>query len=196
MHASSLQSQTTPSLSRSCACAACSILDVDGVVEDGDVAPDGEAVVPEVLRPLQLVPPDELAAAQGLAGLLAEGGRVDLGVRPARRLVAVTHQGEPELDQDVVVSAAAGGGGVVVVELEDEGDEAGVLRAVPVGEELDPPGAARRLEAARVDAPAVAVHGLDPLEALDLEQVALGGDRRRGGRGHGDLRRRRRHGSN
>ena len=67
------------------------LLDVDGVVEDSDVAPDGEAVVPEVLRPLQLVPPDELAAAQGLAGLLAEGGRVDLGVRPARRLVAVTH---------------------------------------------------------------------------------------------------------
>ena len=156
-----------------------------------------QSYVPEVLRPLQLVPPDELAAAQGLAGLRVEGGRVGLGVRPARRrLVVETHQGEPELDQDVVVSAAGGGGGVVVVELEDEGDEAGVLRAVPVGEELDPPGAARRLEAARVDAPAVAVHGLDPLEALDLEQVALGGDRRRGGRGHGDLRRRRRHGSN
>lgn len=166
------------------------LLDVDGVVEDGNVAPDGKAVVPEELRFLQILTLDELAAAQDLA-VLAEGGRVGLAARPARP-VAVTHQGEAVLDDDVVVVP---GGGGVVFELEDDGDEAGVLRAAPVGEELDPPCVARRLEAARVDAPAVAVHGLDPLVALDLEHVALGGRRRGGGCGHGDLCRRRRHSS-
>jgi len=167
------------------------LLDVDGAVEDSHVAADGEEVVPEEPRQLQVPALHELGVAQGLVAV-AEGG----GEGPALRLVpgggrppaAVTHQGEVELDQDLVVALAVATGVVVVVELEEEGGVASVLPVVPVGVEADPPGAARRLEPARVDALAGAVHGLDPLVALDLEHVALGGGRGGHGGGHGHLR--------
>jgi len=175
------------------------LLDVDGAVEDGHVAADGEAVVPEEPRLLQVPALHELGVAQGLAVALLvaeEGGRQGPALRlvPGRDrppAVAVAHQGELELDQDLVVALAVAAGVVVVVvvvELEEEGGVARVLPVVPVGVEVDPPGATRRLEPARVDALAGAVHGLDPLVALDLEHVALGGGRRGHGGGHGHLR--------
>jgi hypothetical protein len=175
------------------------LLDVDGVVEDGHVTADGEAVVPEEPRHLQLRALHELAVAHGLVALVGEGGRAGPALGPVvRRPAGAAQQREPELDHHdlaVVVVVGAAADGVVVVQLEEEGDVARGVPAVAVGEEEDLPCAASHLEPAGVDAPALAVHGLDPLVAVDLEHVALGAGRGGHGGGHDHVlcSRRRRH---
>lgn len=111
------------------------------VLDDGDVAPDGEAVVLEAARLLKVTPMDELL--EPLAHLLAvevvhAPGRPGV---PGHGVPRRVEQGEAELDgvRPGHLPAAA-----TVDRLEVEGD---VLRpAVAVGVVGDPPPVARRVE--------------------------------------------------
>ncbi|KAJ1287670.1 hypothetical protein BS78_02G028900 [Paspalum vaginatum] len=135
------------------------------LLDDGDLAPDGEAVVLEEPGTLEGLPADESPEApRGLSFAKAGGGLH--AVRPVAGAVAVVHQSELEFGVD----DAPGGDAVSAVE--EQGHEAGVLRDVPVEIATEPPGLILTclLEVAAV----LAVRVLQPRVALDLEQVVPG----------------------
>jgi hypothetical protein len=110
--------------------------DID-IPRDDEVAPDGEAVVPEMLRALQRLPRDESAVAHAKV----EEQFLHLPGAYVRRILLVDLVDEAELD--VQAQAAPF---VVLVEADEDGDEAGAFWTVAVGEEVDDPGVASRRE--------------------------------------------------
>jgi len=113
------------------------------LLDDGDRAPDGEAVVLEEPGPLQLLHADEPRATPAAVVILAPKGaqaqrllaqRVLVTVR--RRRALVTHQSELVLGVDDGVAT----------EVQIQRDEAGVLLVVAVEVASDPPGVTSDLE--------------------------------------------------
>ena len=166
---------------------------LDGrLLDDGDVAPDGEAVVLKEPRILQALHGDEPREAPAAVGARI-GARGALGVRwPRQQPGAGVYQGEPELGVDD--AGALPLLVLVVVTREEEGDVTGGIPAVPIGIATDLPSVACRLEPAGLEAAAVAVDVLEVLVTFDLEHVVPRGGRHGGDRGNGHLWRRRRHG--
>lgn len=109
------------------------------LLDDGDRAPDGEAVVLEEPGPLQLLHADELpvtpaavVAAKGAQALrLLDQRALLVTVRRRRRRALVTHQSQLVLGED--------DDGVIAEVLQVQRDEAGVLLGVAVEVAYDPP---------------------------------------------------------
>lgn len=166
------------------------VIQIDGeqvFVHDGEVAADGEAVVPEdVRRPLELLPRDEAPLAGEVRPEIHHLRRGVVGA--ARRRAGVVEHAEPGMAGDAAAVAAAG-------DVDEEGDGVGaaVVEAVgvvshdeAVAADGEPPrrgGLAGGEDALRVGVP---VDPEDVGPGRRPRHDGGGGRRRRGGTAAGD----------
>ena len=148
------------------------------IVDHDDVAPDGERIVPEILRFLQIFSPDELGVTPGRRrrSLLIERSN-GLPCQGRRLLLNLAGEANLELSLDVPDDD--------LVEHEEHGDVVRGIQDIAVGVVADAPAVAADGELAGEEGLAGG-RGLGVRVAVDLEVVVpSGGIGDDGGRGHG-----------